>query len=41
VADISVYADTHMAGNSGYELNGFSAIRRWLQRVVARSGQCQ
>ena len=35
VADISLYAYTHMAGDGGYDLNGFPAIGRWLARVAS------
>jgi glutathione S-transferase len=35
VADISLYAYTHMAGEGGYDLGGFPAIGRWLGRVAA------
>ena len=35
IADISLYAYTHMAGEGGYDLDGFPAIGRWLQRVAA------
>jgi glutathione S-transferase len=38
VADISLYAYTHMAGDGGYDLSSFSAIGRWLARVAALSG---
>ena len=35
VADISLYAYTHMAEDGGYDLTGLPAIGRWLQRVSA------
>lgn len=35
VADISLYAYTHMAGDGSYDLGGFPAISRWLGRVSA------
>jgi glutathione S-transferase len=35
VADISLYAYTHMADEGGYDLAAFPAIQRWLRRVVA------
>jgi glutathione S-transferase len=38
VADISLYAYTHMAGDGGYELGGFPAIGRWLERVAGVPG---
>jgi glutathione S-transferase len=34
VADISLYAYTHMAAQGGYDLDGFPGIRRWLARVA-------
>ena len=34
VADISLYAYTHMAAQGGYDLDGFPGIRRWLTRVA-------
>ena len=38
VADISLYAYTHMAGEGGYDLAAFPAVERWLQRVSALPG---
>jgi glutathione S-transferase len=35
VADISLYAYTHMAAAGGYDLETFPGIRRWLARVAA------
>jgi glutathione S-transferase len=35
VADISLYAYTHMADAGGYDLKTFPGIRRWLARVAA------
>jgi glutathione S-transferase len=35
LADISLYAYTHMAGDAGYELQRFPGIRRWLTRIAA------
>ncbi len=35
VADISLYAYTHMAAAGGYDLAQFPGIRRWLERVAA------
>jgi glutathione S-transferase len=34
IADIALYAYTHVAHECDYELDGFPAIRRWLVRVV-------
>jgi glutathione S-transferase len=38
VADISLYAYTHMADQGGYDLDAFPAIGRWLGRVAALPG---
>jgi len=36
VADISLYAYTHMAGEGGYDLGKFLAIKPWLARVASQ-----
>jgi glutathione S-transferase len=33
VADIALYAYTHVAGEGGFDLAGYPAIRAWLERV--------
>ena len=33
IADIGLYAYTHVAGEGGFDLHKFPAIRGWLQRV--------
>ncbi|MGH2873892.1 MAG: glutathione S-transferase family protein [Solirubrobacteraceae bacterium] len=38
IADISLYAYTHMAPEGGFELGPYQAIRAWLQRVAALPG---
>ena len=38
VADISLYAYTHVAGEGGFDLGGFPAVRAWLDRVAAQPG---
>ena len=38
VADISLYAYTHSAGDGGYDLAAFPAVERWLARVAALPG---
>ena len=38
VADISLYAYTHMAEDGGYDLAAFPAIGQWLNRVAALPG---
>lgn len=38
IADISLYAYTHVAGEGGFDLNGYPAIRAWLERVAEQPG---
>ena len=38
IADIALYAYTHLAHECGYDLDGFSAILAWLARVAAEPG---
>ena len=38
IADISLYAYTHLAEEAGYSLAGFPAIRAWFGRVAAVPG---
>jgi glutathione S-transferase len=38
VADISLYAYTHVADEGGYELERYGAIRSWLERIAAQPG---
>jgi glutathione S-transferase len=38
IADISLYAYTHVAGEGGFELARYPAIRAWLDRVTAQPG---
>ncbi len=33
IADIALYAYTHVAPEGGFELESFPAIRNWLDRV--------
>lgn len=35
IADISLYAYTHVADEGGFDLSGFPAIQAWLRRVAA------
>jgi glutathione S-transferase len=35
IADIALYAYTHLAHRCDYDLSGFSAVRDWLHRVEA------
>jgi glutathione S-transferase len=36
IADIALYAYTHVAGEGGYELSAYPATRAWLGRVCAQ-----
>ena len=38
VADISLYAYTHVAHEGGFDLSGYPAVRNWLTRVAAQPG---
>jgi glutathione S-transferase len=38
VADIALYAYTHVAGEGGFDLERFPSIRRWLERVRSQPG---
>jgi len=38
IADIALYAYTHVAGEGGFDLARFSAVRAWLERVRAQPG---
>lgn len=38
VADIALYAYTHMADKGGFELERFPAVSAWLDRVAAQDG---
>ena len=38
IADIALYAYTHVAEEGGFELARFPAVRAWLQRVAAQPG---
>jgi glutathione S-transferase len=38
IADIALYAYTHVAGEAGFEMDRYPAIRAWLDRVSARPG---
>lgn len=33
IADISLYAYTHVAGEGGFDLSGYPAIGKWLERI--------
>jgi glutathione S-transferase len=38
VADIALYAYTHVANEGGFDLGGFPAVHAWLDRVAAQPG---
>lgn len=38
IADIALYAYTHVAGDGGYDLTAYPAIRRWLKACEATPG---
>jgi glutathione S-transferase len=38
IADISVYAYTHVAEEGGFDLGPYPAIRAWVERLAARPG---
>ena len=38
IADIALYAYTHVAPEGGFALEPYPAIRAWLERVAAQPG---
>jgi glutathione S-transferase len=38
IADIALYAYTHVAGEGGFDLSRYPAIGAWLERVAAQPG---
>ena len=38
IADIALYAYTHVANECGYDLTGFPYVRAWLKRVAEQPG---
>lgn len=38
LADIALYAYTHVAGEGGFDLADYPAVTRWLDRVAAQPG---
>jgi glutathione S-transferase len=38
IADIALYAYTHMANQYDFDLTGFSAVRSWLKRIAEQPG---
>ena len=40
IADISLYAYTHVAHEGGFDLSGYQNIVRWLRRIESLPGYC-
>ncbi|NKB35857.1 MAG: glutathione S-transferase family protein [Gammaproteobacteria bacterium] len=40
IADIALYAYTHVANEGGFDLNSYPAILAWMERIVAQPGYC-
>jgi glutathione S-transferase len=38
IADIALYAYTHVAPEGGFDLEPYAALRTWLDRVAAQPG---
>ena len=38
IADLALYAYTHVAHEGGFDLSGRPALRAWLERVAAQPG---
>ena len=38
IADIALYGYTHVAGEGGFDLERFPAVRAWIARVAAEPG---
>jgi glutathione S-transferase len=38
IADISLYAYTHVAGEGGFDLGAYPSIQAWLERVAGQPG---
>jgi glutathione S-transferase len=38
IADIALYAYTHVAVEGGFELEPYRSVRSWLQRVATQPG---
>jgi glutathione S-transferase len=36
LADIALYAYTHVAGEGGFELDRYAAVSSWLSRVASQ-----
>lgn len=40
IADISLYAYTHVANEGGFDLSSYPNIQQWLKRVEQQTGYC-
>jgi glutathione S-transferase len=38
IADMALYAYTHVAHEGGFDLSGYPAVKAWLDRVAAQPG---
>jgi glutathione S-transferase len=38
IADICLYAYTHVADQGGFDLKAYPAIGRWIERIEAQPG---
>lgn len=38
IADIALYASTHVAGEGGFDLSPYPGVRAWLKRVSEQPG---
>jgi len=38
IADIALYGYTHCAGDGGFDLGAYPAVRAWLRRVASEPG---
>jgi len=38
IADIALYAYTHIADEGGFDITGYPSVREWLARVAAQKG---
>ena len=38
IADIALFAYTHVAGEGGFELERFPHVQAWIERVESQSG---
>jgi len=41
IADISLYAYTHVANEGGFDLSGYPSINAWFQRIISQPGHIE